>query len=209
MSGSRLAGAGSYRAVAAQTALFGGVLSLAVAGRMLWAQWWQPGLNSDARLFFQWWSLVFLATSAAAVACWQRAAAQRGEPLISPAFKLALSCLAPGLCAGGAIGACLTVTSGLPLFPVLFWVVFYGLALLSLRPCAPGGLMVLGWAFVLTGVGAFIYLMNESMMPEFDLPTPTNLYPAAIMGATFGFYHLIYAVAAWPRAVRSPVSSGL
>jgi hypothetical protein len=189
----------TYRGVAAQTALFGGVLSLAVAGAMLRAQMRNPGLNIDARSSFQWWSLVFIATSAAGVACWQRAAVQCGEPLMSPGFKLALSCLAPGLFAGGAIGACLTITSGLPLFPVLFWVVFYGVSLLSLRPFAPAGMIVLGWAFVLTGVAAFIYLMNETTMPEFDLPTPTNLYPAGIMGATFGLYHLIYAACAWPR----------
>jgi hypothetical protein len=198
----------AYRGVAAQTALFGGVLSVAVAGAMLRAQIRNPGLNIDALSFFRWWALVFIATLAVGVGCWQRAATRWGEPLVSPAFKLTVSCLAPALFAGGAIGACLTITSGLPLFPVLFWVVFYGLALLSLRPFAPIGIVVLGWAFVLTGVGAFIYLMNETTMPEFDLPTPTNLFPAAIMGATFGLYHLIYAVCAWPRGIHKAGARG-
>ena len=36
-------------------------------------------------------------------------------------------------------------------------------------------------------------------MPEFDLPTPTRFYPAALMGVTFGLYHLVFAVCTWLR----------
>jgi hypothetical protein len=191
--------AGSYRAVSARTALVGGVLSLAVSGTMLAEQTAETGRNVDARTFFHWWSLVFIATLAAGAFFLRREAQRRGEPLVSAGLKLALASMAPGLFAGGAIGGCLTLTSGLPLFPALFWLVFYGLALLALRPFAPRAMIVLGWAFLITGVGAFIYLMNETMMPDFDLPTPTNLYPAAIMGAAFGGYHVVYAACMWRR----------
>jgi hypothetical protein len=105
----------------------------------------------------------------------------------------------PALFAGAAISGCLTLTSSLPLFPVLFWLVFYGLALLSTHQFAPAAILALGWAFLLSGIGAFIYFMNETIMPEFDLPTPTNLYPAAMMGVTFGLFHLIYAACVWSR----------
>ena len=187
--------ADSYRKVSARVALAGGLLSLALSGAMLAGQLGAPGQNVDARVFFQSWSLVFIATLAMTAFFLWRSARSRSEPLVSAGLRLAISAMMPGLFAGAAIGACLTITSGLPLFPAVFCVVFYGLALLSMRQFAPPAMIVLGWAFLLTGIGMFIYLLNETMMPEFDLPAPTNLYPAALMGATFGVYHLIYA--AW------------
>ena len=41
--------------------------------------------------------------------------------------------------------------------------------------------------------------MNLTLLPGVDLPAPTRFYPAAMMGGTFGLYHLIYAACAWPR----------
>jgi hypothetical protein len=191
--------AGSYRAASARTALAGGLLALALAVGTLAEQVGIPGRNVNAGGFFESWLLVCLATLAAGAYFLWREARHRGEAFFSAGLRLAVATLMPSLLAGAAVGACLTITSGLPLFPVVFWLVFYGLGLLSLRNFAPPALTVLGWAFLLTGVGAFIYFMNETVMPEFDLPTPTNLYPAAIMGATFGCYHLIYAACTWRR----------
>ena len=95
------------------------------------------------------------------------------------------------------------MTTDVPLLPTLMWLVFYGLGLLSTMTFAPRSIALLGWAFLLTGVGAFIYFMNQTLLPEIDLPTPTRFYPAAIMGATFGVYHLIYAACTWPRRARA------
>jgi hypothetical protein len=191
--------AGSYRAASARTALAGGLLSLALAAGTLDGQVGIPGRNVNAGVFFESWFLVCMATLAAGAYFLRREAQKRGEAFFSAGLKLAVASLMPSLLAGAALGACLTITSGLPLFPAVFWLVFYGLGLLSMRAFAPPAMTLLGWAFLLTGVGAFIYFMNETIMPEFDLPTPTNLYPSAIMGATFGCYHLIYAACTWPR----------
>ncbi len=192
-----------YQDLSARMALLGGLLSLIMAGVMLR---WQAGgtdRNVDARIFFDLWALVFLATLLVSISLLLQAAQRRGDVFFSPGMKLALSAVAPSFLAGAAISACLTLTSGLPLFPVLFWVLCYGLGLLATRSFAPPAVGLLGWAFVLTGIGAFIYLLNESLMPEFDLPTPTNLYPTAIMGVCFGGYHLIYAVGVlWSGARR-------
>ena len=194
--------AGIYRAISARIALVGGLLSLALSSVMLGWQTKGTARNIDARSFFDLWSLVFVFTLGAAGYFLSEAARRRGEPLMSPSMKLALASVAPSLFAGVAISACLTLTSGLPLFPTLFWLVFYGLALLSMRQFSPAAISMLGWAFLITGVGAFVYMTNETNMPEFELPTPANYYPAAIMGATFGIYHLIYAAATWPRRTR-------
>ena len=67
---------------------------------------------------------------------------------------------------------------------------------------APRSIITLGWAFLLTGIGLFVYFMNQTILPELDLPTPTRFYPAAIMGATFGGYHLLYALWVWRRRAR-------
>ena len=74
---------------------------------------------------------------------------------------------------------------------VVAWIAFYGLALLSTGLFAPRSLVCLGWAFLLTALA--LPAMRNAVG---DLPA--NL-PNIAMGITFGLYHLIYAVCAWPR----------
>ncbi len=192
-----------YRAISAPTALVGGLLSLATAAAMLIWQSRDNLRNVDAMQFFLAWTGVFLVTLAANTLFILRGAQRRGEPMLSASMKLALRSIAPGMFAGGAISAVLTMTTEVPLLPTLMWLVFYGLGLLSTMTFAPRSIVLLGWAFLLTGVGAFIYFMNQTLLPEIDLPTPTRFYPAAIMGATFGMYHLVYAACTWPRRART------
>ena len=191
-----------YRAISAPTALVGGLLSVATAGAMLIWQSRDDVRNVNAVTFFLAWTLVFIATLTANSLFIWRDATRRGEPAISAAMKLALRSVAPGLFAGGAISAILTLTTGQPLLPTLMWLVFYGLGMLSTMNFAPRSIVLLGWAFLLTGVGAFIYFMYQTLLPGVDLPTPTRFYPAAIMGTTFGVYHLVYAACTWPRRAR-------
>ncbi len=191
-----------YRAISAPTALAGGLMSVLVAAVMLAWQAGGVGRNVGAMLFFQVWTLVFLVTLAANTLFIWRGAHTRGEPVVSTAMKLALRSILPSLFAGAAIGACLTITTSLPLLPPLFWVIFYGSGLLSTMNFAPRSIVVLGWSFLFTGIAVLIYLMNESVMPDFDLPSPTRFFPAALMGVTFGLYHLVYAACTWPRRNR-------
>ena len=188
-----------YRAISAPTALVGGLLSMGLAVAMLL---WQAGdseRNVDARAFFQAWFFVLLVTLTVNMLFIWRGALDRGEALISSGFKLAVRSVTPAFFAGVALSGVLTLTSGIALWPTLMWVVFYGLGLLATMNFAPRSIIVLGWAFLFTGLGAFIYFMQQTILPDLDLPTPTRFYPAAIMGATFGGFHLIYAVCTWPR----------
>ena len=188
-----------YRAISAPTAFVGGLLSMGLAVAMLL---WQAGdseRNVDARAFFQAWFFVLLVTLTVNMLFIWRGALDRGEPLISSGFKLAVRSVTPAFFAGVALSGVLTLTSGVALWPTLMWVVFYGLGLLATMNFAPRSIIVLGWAFLFTGLGAFIYFMQQTILPDLDLPTPTRFYPAAIMGATFGGFHLIYAVCTWPR----------
>lgn len=188
-----------YRAISAPAALVGGLFSLAASFTMLVWQTGGVGRNVDPFLFFGAWTLVLIGTSAANTFFIWRGAHQRGEPLFSPAMKVALRSVTPAFVAGAAISACLVITSRQAFVPVLFWLVFYGLGLLSTMNFAPHSIVALGWAFLMTGIGAFIYFMNVVALPDADLPAPTRFYPAAIMGVTFGVYHLIYAACTWSR----------
>ena len=192
-----------YRAISAPTAFVGGLLSIGLAVAMLI---WQAGdqeRNVDARAFFQAWFFVLLVTLTVNMLFIWRGALDRGEPLISAGFKLAIRSVTPSLFAGVALSGALTLTSGQALLPTLMWLVCYGLGLLATMNFAPRSIIVLGWAFLFTGLAAFVYLMQLTILPELDLPTPTRFYPAAIMGATFGLYHLIYAVCTWPRRAHA------
>ena len=172
-----------YRAISAPTALTGGLLSVAVAARMLFWQSGGPGRNVNAFLFFEVWTLVFLVTLAANTLFIWRGAHVRGESVVSTALKLALRSIMPNLFAGAAIGACVTITTNLPLLAPLFWVIFYGLGLLSTMNFAPRSIVVLGWSFLFTGIALFIYLMNVSVMPDFDLPSPTRFFSGGSDGS--------------------------
>lgn len=196
-----------YRAISAPTALFGGLLSIGTAVGQLMAghapRAFAAG-RADAAGFILAWGIVFvLAATANTIFIW-RGARHRGEPLVSPSMRLALAAIAPALLAGATVGWTLALCSGLPLLPALFWVIFYGLGLLATLPFAPRSLVALGWAFLLTGLAALMYLLYQGLLPSFDLPTPTAAYAPALMGLTFGGYHVIYALCVWPR--RAPTT---
>ncbi len=188
-----------YRAISAPTALVGGMLSVGLAAAMLVWQAGDGARNVDARVFYEAWLLVLFLTLAANTLFIWRGAHGRGEPLVSAGFRLAVRSVVPAFFAGIAMSGVLTITTGIALLPTLMWVIFYGLGLLATMSFAPRSIVVLGWAFLFTGLGAFVYFMFQSVEPDFDLPTPTRFYPATIMGATFGLYHLVYAACTWPR----------
>ena len=188
-----------YRAISAPTALVGGLLSLALAVLMLFWQSADANHVVDSRGYFVVWSLVFLLTLAANMLFIVRGTRQRDESPVSSGMKLAIRSILPSFFAGAAISACLTLTTDQPILPTVMWLVFYGLGLLSTMNFAPRSIVILGWAFLFTGVGVFIFLMYQTILPDVDLPTPTRFYPAAMMGATFGLYHLIYAASVWAR----------
>src|SRR5205807_1077432 len=72
---------------------------------------------------------------------------------------------------------------------VTVWVAFYGLALLSTSLFAPRSLSLLGWAFLLTALATPVLGDRIDQL--------TDDVPDTIMALTFGFYHLIYAIATW------------
>jgi hypothetical protein len=183
-----------YRAISAPAALVAGFLSIFAAAAIYLNG--QTGINrlAQGRAFAAIWLVVLiLAVAANAFFIW-REAKKDGRAFISSGMKLSLRAITPNLLIPAVVTLWFLVSGykgATEQELVVVWIAFYGLALLSTALFAPRSLVCLGWAFLLTAL-ALPALKNVVG----DLPA--NLANVA-MGITFGLYHLIYAVSAWPR----------
>jgi hypothetical protein len=178
--------ASAHRAISSATALIGGIFSAALA-------FWQvKNRTFDLATFLLEWGGVLLVTALAnAVFLWLNAL-RRGGPFFSRGFRLTILGAAPCLASGAVLSLVLSFDS--PLYSSLLWMLFYGLALLSTRTFAPASILVLGTAFVGTSLGFFLWL-GVANPPMSELASGG----AWLMGASFGGFHLLYAVCTWPR----------
>jgi hypothetical protein len=185
-----------YRAISAPSALIAGLLSLVAAGGVYF--------NNEVKLVlgrtvgprefaFLWLIVLVLAAVSNGYFLWREA--ERGRrPFISSAMKLALQAIAPNLLIPAAFTVWFLQTGYLgaqELQLVTVWVAFYGLALLATGLFSPRSLSLLGWAFLLTAVATPVLADLIDRL--------TDDVPDTIMGVSFGLYHVIYAVATWPR----------
>jgi hypothetical protein len=183
-----------YRAISAPAALVAGFLSIFAAAAIYLND--QTSINRpvQGRAFGAIWLIVLiLAVAANAFFIW-REAKKDSRPFISSGMKLSVRAIAPNLLIPAAVTIWFLVAGykgAAEQEVVVVWIAFYGLALLSTALFAPRSLVSLGWAFLLTAL-ALPALKN--LVAEL----PANL-PNIAMGITFGLYHLIYAVCAWPR----------
>jgi hypothetical protein len=183
-----------YRAISAPAALVAGCLSIVAFAAIYLNNHAGNNRPIHGRAFAGTWLAVLVIATATNAFFISREAKKDGRPFISSGMRLSLRAIAPNL----LIPAAVTVwfwTAGYKgaaeLELAVAWILFYGLALLSTSLFAPHSLVYLGWAFLLTAL-ALPALRNVLG----DLPA--NL-PTIDMGLTFGLYHLIYAVCAWPR----------
>jgi hypothetical protein len=182
-----------YRTISAPAALVAGFLSIFAAAAIYLndksVDWAVQG-----RAFAAIWLVVLvLAVAANAFFIW-REAKKDGRPFISSGMKLSLRAIAPTLLVPAAVTLWFLVSGykgAAEQELVVVWIAFYGLALLSTALFAPRSLVCLGWAFLLTAL-ALLALRNAAGDLSANLPN-------IAMGITFGLYHLIYAVCAWPR----------
>jgi hypothetical protein len=183
-----------YRAISAPAALVAGFLSIFAAAAIYLNNQASTNRPVHGRAFAVIWLIVLIfAVATNAFFIW-REAKKDGRPFISSGMKLSLRAIAPNLLIPAAVTVWFLAAGykgATELELVTAWIVFYGLALLSTGLFAPRSLVCLGWAFLLTAL-AIPALRNAVG----DLPA--NL-PTISMGLTFGLYHLIYAVCAWPR----------
>jgi len=200
-----------YRAISAPTALVGGLLSL-MASWYYWKWFSKFGPNdyisTDQNNFLRLWLVVLALTVAANTVFIVTGAKKRGEPVLSASMKAAFTALAPAFLVGGVFTFYFAGMGWVPMTDVYMsagWCVFYGLGLLATSHFAPRSLTVLGWAFLLSGLAA-IAIDRWSHGFHDVMPGEPDVQPIGIcfMAVTFGLYHLIYALCAWPRKGTAP-----
>ncbi|MGE5208948.1 MAG: hypothetical protein ACM3KL_06415 [Alphaproteobacteria bacterium] len=176
-----------YRAISAPAALVAGLLSILATG----AIYRRP---VHGRMFAVVWLIVLvLAVVANAFFIW-REARNDDRSFISSGMKLALRAIAPNLLIPAAVTIWFFTTGYMGAAEqelVVVWIAFYGLALLSTGLFAPRSLVYLGTAFLLSAMAIPAVRNVLGVLPA--------TLPNLAMGFTFGLYHLIYAVCAWPR----------
>jgi hypothetical protein len=191
-----------YRAIAAPSALIAGIVSLLAAGAVYSNNEVKPvlGRTVGPREFGVLWILVLIVAAAANAYFLWREAERDGRPFFSSGMRLALRAIAPNL----LIPIAVTIwffrngyLGGQELQLVTVWIAFYGLCLLSTGLFAPRSLSLLGWAFLLTALA--IPVLGDA------IDNLTDDVPDTVMALCFGVYHLIYAVATWPRHRLPPV----
>jgi hypothetical protein len=190
-----------YRAISAPTALVGGVLSLAACG--VWVA--SPIQDSAPHFsFLLLWLIVLLLTAGTNTLFIVLGARKRNEPVFSSSMRAAFSALAPAFLTAAILTLLFVVAASDPLNEItlgITWAICYGLGLLATSHFAPRSLTLLGWAFLISGLGAVtvVRFANSSWM--WSLIDNHTMY---FMAATFGLFHLIYAACAWPRKGAAP-----
>lgn len=179
-----------YRSISAPTALIGGLLSFGGYAVAYYAKHEARHALSPVQFLIVWLVILALTAGANLVFLW-RGSMRRSEPFFSPGMKWAAWSLSPAFLAA----LVLTLMVHRPIHLALVWITLYGLALLATQHFAPRSLTVLGAAFFLTGcilLPTWKFLLMASSHGE-----PSALVISGLMAATFGGYHLVYAVTVW------------
>jgi hypothetical protein len=200
-----------YRAVSAPTALVGGLLSLMASWYYLhWFNHFGANdfLTADQNNFLRLWLVVLALTAAANTVFLVTGAKKRGEAVFSASMKAAFTALAPAFIAGGVFTFNFVGMGWVPVADIWMsfgWCVFYGLGLLATSHFAPRSLTVLGWAFLISGLVEFVtFRLTNGMSQILSMDISTRPVGAIFMAVTFGLFHLIYALCAWPRKGAAP-----
>jgi hypothetical protein len=175
-----------YRAISAPAALIAGVLAC-VAGFVFTGRLF-PRTSLDLEFQLKWLAVLLIA-SVVNFTFLARDARRRGDPFISPSMRLALRAMLPSLLCGAVFAFVFPGNAVVP-----FWLISYGLALLSTAHFAPASLTRLGWPFLLAGFGVLL-----SSVYQAGILAPDEPWDDYTMAATFGVFHIIYAVCAWPH----------
>jgi hypothetical protein len=128
-------------------------------------------------------------------------ARRRGEKFVSAGMRAALRALCPSYLVAAALTFVCRETPAILPIP---WMLLYGLGLLGTQHFAPRSIVLLGWAFLAAGLLALIGRepVANSMGSEGANGATLFFLGNLAMGVTFGGFHLIYAICAWPRGAE-------
>jgi hypothetical protein len=179
-----------YRAVSAPAALFCGIVALLVGTLAL-----TPGPAQALFLyhFVPVWVVVCILSAIANIFFLFRSTTYRGETFGSHRLRTALYAIAPAFLVAIALTYLLSRAKGSELFIAVTWMALYGLALLSTTTFAPRSIVVLGWAFILTGA-LILILMSPRLTASDGRSLQLEHMGYLAMAGTFGLYHTIYGL---------------
>jgi hypothetical protein len=180
-----------YRAVSAPTALAGSVAAVIVAATPVQHLFAKLDYADSFRVR---WLIALLATLLTNALLILREARRRGDPLISPGMRAALQALLPPMLCGGVFFLLFR-----PGYIPAFLAMFYGLGLLATGHFAPRSIVWLGACFLLAGLATLVISFTSWLS--------FSMVPDAMMVATFGGFHFVYAACTWPRRVQSAALS--
>jgi len=186
-----------YRAISAQAALLGGLLSLLVGG-FLW--WRAPQTIAATQQTLIWLGVLVITGAGNFIFLWEDARRRR-ESFVSAGMKMALRALCPSFLAAGVATA---RWADRPEVLALIWSVSYALALLSTSHFAPRSIAYLGWAFLIASMACI--LASCARLDEWTSLSERAAFFNGYMALTFGLFHAAYALCTWPRrsAAGSP-----
>jgi hypothetical protein len=193
-----------YRAVSAPAALTGGLLSAAVGAVLLLTQ---PRGPAGLWTFLGGWLAVLLVTFFANVYFLTHGAGRTGGGFLSPGMRMALQALLPSqvvalvLTTFAAWGVMIHAWPDAHLALPSAWCVLYGLGLLATAHFAPTSLIVLGWSFLAAGLLAVVGQSLGGWTAGLGGVAPEQV-ANGIMTLTFGLFHIVYAIRAWPRTAE-------
>lgn len=185
-----------YRAISAPAALIGGILSLvaSIAGFCSAPAW-------DNLPFLAIWTGVLFLTTVVNVRLLMKEAGEKGQPRVTDGLLMALRAIVPPMLTGGVLGVCL-ILDGQRTIGVLVWILCYGLALQATVGFAPKSIIRLARAFLIAGqLTAVAYFASRS----FKTCPDDWLLASALLGITFGGFHLAYGAAVF---FSKPTSAG-
>ena len=181
-----------YRAISAPTALIAGLTAIGAAYFGYWVELKNHEFpTEDFRLSdygfpLIWLSVLALVGAANGYFLFQDAR-RRGEKFISNGMKMALTALIPSHVTAAVLSVLFQTA---PSILVLVWTIFHGIGLLATSHFSPRSMTLLGWGFLLAGLGTIVaHAHAPSSVPSAHV----------LMAITFGGFHLIYAACTWPR----------
>lgn len=130
------------------------------------------------------WLGVLLVAASADVVFTKRKARKIGKSFFDHPMRRVIVALIPGFTCGLAITIYFYRTDDVLMLPA-YWMLFYGLALVSVSSISLKELFFMGIAFVAAGI--------------FTLFAADGLFPLLMMGVSFGGFHLVYGVYMWLR----------
>lgn len=202
-----------YRAISSPAAALGGLLSIGAS--FAFGSWWPLSTAADrmpeqpvgTMQFLLLWLAVLAVTGVANLYFLWRAARERKDFFVSPGMKAAAKALLPNYLVAAVLTG-LFVSVSMPAMLVPVWIVCHGLGLLATAHFAPRSLVRLGWAFLFAGLAA-----GFLSVPLWEMGASDALHYRGIltgqlwMAATFGLFHVIYALCTWPRKTTTATAS--